>query len=293
MTTTRQFLVGIIFILYSMCTVDLSLAQPQLPTTEQFHDALATCATGLTVTISTDLIGSITDIYNGQRSNGAANFTTATKFLELFPEVDRTKVYELYTKCISSILHIPPDNNSERKMFIYAQCQSKFLIEKPLQPGETLNVLQLWPTPEAVGGRGLMQMFMTKGNKFVWPTPRNGLPFLTGYQCDITNYRDGLVLNVELALEEVFREVHPVPNQPNAMQAGEITLSRKWPITIDKIDVGASNPFTFYIFNTSDTMVLISLPETVTFQIGAEDKMQTTRLVHSKAPMEFWPQSFQ
>ena len=80
-------------------------AEPTLPTTEQFHDALATCATGLNVTITTDLIGSITDIYKGQRSSGAASFSTATIFLELLPDADRSKVYAIYTQCITEILH--------------------------------------------------------------------------------------------------------------------------------------------------------------------------------------------
>jgi len=86
-------------------TKNLAFAQqPQLPTTEEFQGALATCATGLDVTVNADLLGSISSIYNGQRSNGAASFKTLTRFLELFPEADRAKVYELYTKCIANII---------------------------------------------------------------------------------------------------------------------------------------------------------------------------------------------
>jgi hypothetical protein len=90
-----------------LCSAD---AQLQLPTTEQFHAALATCATGLDVSISSDLVGSVTSIYSGERSNGAASFKTETKFLELFPQSDRSKVYELYTKCILKILDSVNEN---------------------------------------------------------------------------------------------------------------------------------------------------------------------------------------
>jgi hypothetical protein len=79
-------------------------ADTKLPTAEEFNSALSTCATGSDIDISADLLGSITSIYNGQRSNGAASFKTSTKFLELFPETDRAKVYELYAKCVSQIL---------------------------------------------------------------------------------------------------------------------------------------------------------------------------------------------
>jgi hypothetical protein len=79
-------------------------ADSSLPTTEQFNAALSTCAAGLDVSINADLLGSVGTIYSGQRTNGAASFKTATKFLELFPEADRTKAYELYTKCIAHLI---------------------------------------------------------------------------------------------------------------------------------------------------------------------------------------------
>src|SRR5262245_45418159 len=83
-------------------------AQSALPTTQEFHGAVATCALGLDVTIGADLVGSIASIYNGQRSTGAASFRTATTFLQLFPESERTKVYELYTRCIARLVGVSP-----------------------------------------------------------------------------------------------------------------------------------------------------------------------------------------
>ena len=103
MSASRPIFVVPVAVSVWMVTCGVSTAQ-RLPTTEQFHDALATCATGLNITITTDLIGSISSIYNGERSSGATNFRTETQFLQLFAEADRPKVYELYTKCISAIL---------------------------------------------------------------------------------------------------------------------------------------------------------------------------------------------
>jgi hypothetical protein len=102
---------SIIVVLYFMAALvasgglrHASADEKPLPTTEQFNGALSTCAAGLDVTINADLLGSVASIYSGERSNGAASFKTATKFLELFPETDRKAVYELYTKCISQIV---------------------------------------------------------------------------------------------------------------------------------------------------------------------------------------------
>jgi hypothetical protein len=77
------------------------------------------------------------------------------------------------------------------------------------------------------------------------------------------------------------------------MHAGKITVSRKWPIRIDKIDTGASNPFTFYILNSSDTMVLVSFPEIVNVQGSSGNMRQEIPLIHSpNGPMQFWPEMF-
>jgi hypothetical protein len=184
---------------------------------------------------------------------------------------------------------IQGDGGQKKKpAFIDAQCQPKILTTTPLAPGETLKVLQLWPLPEANGGGGLMDMFITNGNEFVWPKPSENFPFLNGYQCKITNYADAPVFNIDLALQEEFREIIRDSEQPNTMHTGQIKLSRRWPLNILKIDTGISNSFVFYIFNVSDNRVIVSLPEAVTLQI-ADNTPQDVRLIHS-GPMDFWPQ---
>src|SRR5580658_3804953 len=83
----------------------------ELPTTEQFTQALTTCALGSKITVSADLLGSISSLYKGERTNGAGVFQTETKLIEQFPEADRAKVYELYVTCISKILYRGPGPN--------------------------------------------------------------------------------------------------------------------------------------------------------------------------------------
>jgi len=78
--------------------------QPTSLSTEQFHNMLAVCALGLNVHLHANLLGSLTSIYDGSKTNGDATFEITTKFLEQFPETERTNVYALYTNCITHML---------------------------------------------------------------------------------------------------------------------------------------------------------------------------------------------
>jgi hypothetical protein len=184
-------------------------------------------------------------------------------------------------------------SNENRNIMIYAQCRQEILTTTPLPADGKLKVLNLWAIPEENGGGGLAEMFMTNSAKeIVWPKPKD-FPILNGGRCDVINYGTGPVFNIDMALGEEFHEITRDPQQPNTMNAGKITVSRKWNIPIDKIDPGVSNQFTFYIINESDTMVLVSLPETVTLETGADTTRQNIRLVRSTVVMQFWPQLVQ
>jgi hypothetical protein len=84
-----------------------SYGQRPLPTTEDFTNLLRTCATSAKVDVSANLVGSISSIYSGQRTSGAASFVSDSGFLDLLkilPESERLKAYELYVKCIKDIM---------------------------------------------------------------------------------------------------------------------------------------------------------------------------------------------
>jgi hypothetical protein len=174
---------------------------------------------------------------------------------------------------------------------IDAHCESKILTTTPLASGETIKVLQLWPTPIANGGGGLMEMFVTKGSEFVWPKPKPeaGFPILNGYECKITNYTDGPVFNLWIELQEEFRECIRDSKSPDTMHVGQITLMLAWPINVTKIDAGIGNAFVFYVFNNSDNVAILSIPESVTVTM-LDNTVQKIRLVHSAGSMQLWPQ---
>jgi hypothetical protein len=84
---------------------------------------------------------------------------------------------------------------------IDAQCVPKMLITTPLSPGETIEALPLWHMPAANGGGGLDQLYIEKGNEFIWPKPKpEAFPTLKGYECKITNYTTDPVFNVWIEL---------------------------------------------------------------------------------------------
>jgi hypothetical protein len=80
------------------------VTQARSATTEEINGALTACAAGLSITLNADLVGSISSIYKDQITRGTFDLRTETRLLNLFPETDRAKVYELYTKCIVQIL---------------------------------------------------------------------------------------------------------------------------------------------------------------------------------------------
>jgi hypothetical protein len=81
-----------------------------LPSTEEFQSLLTTCAQGSDLQIDTDIIGSVTSIYRGERTKGVASLKSQTRFLELFPPEDRLEAAKLYQACIINFLNRSPSS---------------------------------------------------------------------------------------------------------------------------------------------------------------------------------------
>jgi hypothetical protein len=96
-------------------SIGFSVAAKDLPTTEQFQSMLTSCAIGANIEVSADIVGSISTIYDGDKTQGKASIKSESKFLELMPEKDRLKAYELYTACISKLLGVRQDEEEQLK----------------------------------------------------------------------------------------------------------------------------------------------------------------------------------
>lgn len=84
------------------------------PTTEEFHNLLIGCAAGANIAVDADLIGSISTIYDGDKTQGKAKVSSKSEFLNSVPEKDRLKALELYHKCIERFISADPSARQPR-----------------------------------------------------------------------------------------------------------------------------------------------------------------------------------
>jgi hypothetical protein len=76
-----------------------------MPSTEQFMNALGTCATSMNLQVKADMIGSIKSFYEGTaKTQGTMTLQNMPDFLKLFPESDRITAYKLYSDCALKVL---------------------------------------------------------------------------------------------------------------------------------------------------------------------------------------------
>lgn len=107
-----------------------TIAQTNLPSTEQFMNALGTCAANMNLRVSADLLGSVKSIYEGAKTQGNAILQNAPEFLKLFPEKDRTTVYKLYIECITKFIGAASSDSALPKkqacVANYTECANGF-----------------------------------------------------------------------------------------------------------------------------------------------------------------------
>lgn len=85
--------------------------------TEEFHAMLTGCAVGSQIQVDADLIGNITDIYNGDRVRGSAVINSRSDFMDRIPERDKAAAYELYTRCIQGMLESSAEQRAAQAEF--------------------------------------------------------------------------------------------------------------------------------------------------------------------------------
>jgi hypothetical protein len=112
-----------------LCTAAWSETR-DLPTTPQFMNILNACAAGSKTSFQGDLLGSVKNIYEGQRSRGFAELKTETDFLRMLPEKQKFEGYRLYIECIKAIFNDPVASKSKVQSEFLAQFTKDTPIEK-------------------------------------------------------------------------------------------------------------------------------------------------------------------
>jgi hypothetical protein len=90
------------------------------------------------------------------------------------------------------------------------------------------------------------------------------------YRCEITNYGQLSIFNVEIKIKVNFQEVRTNPDNAGSISSGQIIYSREWPILIAKIDVGSDRRFVFYAYNHSKYFVAVELPQVASYLMFGE-----------------------
>lgn len=70
------------------------------PSTDEFMNILAVCGAGSGITLDSDLHGSISSLYERERTQGRATQHIVAKIIELLPEPQRLAAYTAYLGCV-------------------------------------------------------------------------------------------------------------------------------------------------------------------------------------------------
>jgi len=143
---------------------------------------------------------------------------------------------------------------------LFVDCQIG-LMPSRVPPEGGIDVL----LTSEIGGGGLIKYFGQPGTEWKWSNI--GEP-QWAYRCEVTNYATHVVLNVQMDLRITFYEALAVPEQPNSLRGGKVTVDRDWRISIPKIDVGPDKRLAFYIWNCCvRRFVQASIPSKATVEL--------------------------
>jgi hypothetical protein len=98
---------------FLVLTVPVTGQVRELPSTPDFMDVLALCGAGSGIKIEADLRGSITSLYEQQKTEGKAIQDIVAKIIELMPSDQRLAAYTAYLGCVNTVLIPSPRKTLE------------------------------------------------------------------------------------------------------------------------------------------------------------------------------------
>ena len=97
-------------------------------------------------------------------------------------------------------------------------------------------------------------------------------------RCHVINHGPIPIFNAELTLHLLFKGAIRDSENQSTIRSGDITLETDWTIHPPTIDVGQPG-FVFYVVNSSQEFVFVTIGEFVTFKRANRDDRDTTRLM--------------
>lgn len=156
-----------------------------------------------------------------------------------------------------------------------------------IAPHGTIYTLAPQPPGPRYNCGGLAKWYTGDG-RLNWPFGGT-LPF--AYKCQIVNYGDMPVVNLEVVYELTYGRWYLAGEEVPEPAQREPTTRHKCTITIDKIDPGAGNPFTFYLYNEflKQHVVHITVSKTATVELIGDPTRHKVPLSHSGGFMALAP----
>ncbi|MEP6933350.1 MAG: hypothetical protein ABI988_05355 [Nitrospirota bacterium] len=158
----------------------------------------------------------------------------------------------------------PSSNDQAPVVSMSSDCQ---LSPKTVVMPSSGVLYALWILPNPEVGSGLAKLSGRVGSETNVAIGNNILVF----RCDVVNHGRVPIFNVEMTLHLKVMEV-----VNGSASESRVKLTRGHPILMPEIGIGTDGKFSFYISNTSEYMVSITLPDMVRYKGSKGD----TELVH-------------
>ena len=163
---------------------------------------------------------------------------------------------------------------------LYLNCRTATIPTASL-PNTVLRILEI---TTSFGDGMIAEHTIPAGHqKLLWPHDYlNAIVF----RCELTNYGEKTVFDVELLLHLTVREVVRDTKEPRRISEGVTKPSKDYIFKIAKIDSGADRSTVFYIFNKSPNFARVIPNETATLQQLGTVSRKTVPVMYSKKPVD-------
>jgi hypothetical protein len=163
-----------------------------------------------------------------------------------------------------------PARSPSERVAIYVECESVF---SPLFPASgKIYALPAggFPNITRIPG-GIATLTGSPGTKIAG----NMISFAN--KCDVYNYSNSPLINVELGFPMRFREA--VKNADgNGQTTGRTLLEGVWKAILPKIEPGVGNPFTLYLFHIGPQFIEMYIPEIANYHILGDSSERTVAI---------------
>jgi hypothetical protein len=161
---------------------------------------------------------------------------------------------------------------------LYFNCRTAIIPTDSLSN----NVLTILEITTAFGDAMIAEHTIPAGRQYIqWPPDYfNAIVF----RCELTNYGEKTVFDVELPLRLSVREVVRDTKEPGRISEGITTPSRDYIFKVAKIDSGSDRSTVFYVANRSPNFALVIPNETATLQQLGTASRKTVPVMYSKKP---------